>query len=424
MSSRTFIRHLRMPEAAAGRVPALRRRADLEDLGPANRARALCRGAAVLHRDLLRVFDLARRFALYAIATGQRAPPYASPQRTLALSAGCATPKEPQNPVLADGVRGEEGKGWDFFLAPSKHASPVPKRPGNRMRAELLSIGTELLLGEIVDTNAAYLAGRLALLGIDCLHMQTVGDNLGRAKQAFERALARSDLVVATGGLGPTEDDLTREAIAAALGETPSVDPALEAELVAWFSGRGLVMPERNRKQAWLIPSARALPNPNGTAPGWDVKRDGKRIVAMPGVPREMTPMWESVEPSLTGGGALRWRTLKLLGIGESAVEEKLAELVHSTSPTVATYAKNDGVHVRVADKASAPEEADRHVAEMERAIRARLGEYVWGTDDETLPSVIGRRLEARKWRLAVAESLSAGGIPPAPAAAPRPAPR
>jgi nicotinamide-nucleotide amidase len=170
-------------------------------------------------------------------------------------------------------------------------------------------------------------------------------------------------------------------------------------------------MPKRNRKQAWLIPSARALPNPNGTAPGWDVQKDGRRIVAMPGVPREMMPMWESVEPSLTRGGALRWRTLKLLGIGESAVEEKLAELVRSTSPTVATYAKNDGVHVRVADKASAPDEADRHVAEMEQEIRARLGEYVWGTDDETLPSVIGGRLEARKWRLAVAESLSGGDI-------------
>ncbi len=279
------------------------------------------------------------------------------------------------------------------------------------MKAELLSIGTELLLGQIVDTNANYLAGRLALLGIDCLHMQTVGDNLSRAKQAFERALSRSDLVVATGGLGPTEDDLTREAIAAALGETPMVDPALESDLVAWFSGRGMVMPDRNRKQAWLIPSARALPNPNGTAPGWDVQRDGKRIIAMPGVPREMTPMWESVELSLTRGGALRWRTLKLLGIGESAVEERLAELVRSTSPTVATYAKNDGVHVRVADKASTPEEADVRVAEMERTIRARLGEYVWGTDDDTLPQVIGRGLQARNWRLAVAESLSAGDI-------------
>ena len=287
------------------------------------------------------------------------------------------------------------------------------------MKAELLSIGTELLLGQIVDTNANYLAGRLALLGIDCLHMQTVGDNLGRAKQAFERALSRSDLVVATGGLGPTEDDLTREAIAAALGETPSVDSALEADLVAWFSGRGIVMPDRNRKQAWLIPSARALPNPNGTAPGWDVQKDGKRIIAMPGVPREMTPMWESVEPSLVRGGALRWRTLKLLGIGESAVEEKLAELVRSTSPTVATYAKNDGVHVRVADKASTPAEADGRVAEMEQTIRARLGEYVWGTDDETLPGVIGRGLEARNWRLAVAESLSAGDIARALAEAP-----
>jgi nicotinamide-nucleotide amidase len=279
------------------------------------------------------------------------------------------------------------------------------------MKAELLSIGTELLLGQIVDTNANYLAGRLALLGIDCLHMQTVGDNLARAREAFERALSRSDLVVATGGLGPTEDDLTREAIAAALGETTTVDPVLEADLGAWFSGRGIVMPERNRKQAWLIPSARALPNPNGTAPGWDVQKKGKRIIAMPGVPREMTPMWESVEASLNRGGALRWRTLKLLGIGESAVEEQLAELVRSTSPTVATYAKNDGVHVRIADKAPTPEEANEHVAEMEQRIRARLGEYVWGTDDETLPDVIGRGLVARKWRLAVAESLSAGDL-------------
>ena len=280
------------------------------------------------------------------------------------------------------------------------------------MNAEVLSIGTELLLGQIVDTNAAYLAGRLAMHGIDCRHMQTVGDNLARAKQAFELALSRNDLVVATGGLGPTEDDLTREAIAAALGETPAVDPRLEAELREWFAGRGLRMPERNRKQAWLIPSARPLPNPNGTAPGWDVHKGGKRIVAMPGVPREMTPMWEGhVEPTLVSGGVLRLRTLKLLGIGESAVEEKLDELVRSTSPTVATYAKNDGVHVRIADKAGAASAADANVARVEREIRARLGEYVWGTDDETLGSVIGGALTKRGWRLALGESLSAGDI-------------
>jgi nicotinamide-nucleotide amidase len=132
-----------------------------------------------------------------------------------------------------------------------------------------------------------------------------------------------------------------------------------------------------------------------------------------------MTPMWESVEPSLARGGALRWRTLKLLGIGESAVEEKLAELVRSTSPTVATYAKNDGVHVRIADKAATAEEADRRVAGMEQTIRGRLGEYVWGTDDETLPGIIGRGLEAKRWRLAVAESLSGGDIARALAEAP-----
>lgn len=279
------------------------------------------------------------------------------------------------------------------------------------MKAELLSIGTELLLGQIVDTNANYLAGRLALLGIDCLHMQTVGDNLGRATQAFERALSRSDLVVATGGLGPTEDDLTREAIAAALGETPAVDAALETDLQAWFAGRGLPMPDRNRKQAWLIPSAHALANPNGTAPGWDVRKDGKRIVAMPGVPREMVPMWESVEPSLVRGGALRWRTLKLLGIGESAVEEKLDELVRSTSPTVATYAKNDGVHVRIADKAPTADAADAAVARMEEEVRARLGEYVWGVDADTFPDVIGRGLLKHRWRVALAESLSSGDL-------------
>lgn len=280
------------------------------------------------------------------------------------------------------------------------------------LRAELLSIGTELLLGQIVDTNSAYLAGRLAGLGIDLLHMSTVGDNLGRATDTVRRAVGRSDLVVCTGGLGPTEDDLTREAIAAALDETPVVDPALEAELRAWFAGRGAPMPDRNRKQAWLIPSARALPNPLGTAPGWDVRRDGKRIIAMPGVPREMMRMWElEVEPSLGLGSALRWRTLKLLGIGESSVEEALDELVRSTAPTVATYAKNDGVHVRITDKGTDLAAVSDRIERMDRTIRERIGQHVWGTDDDTLGSVVGRALMARGWRLAVAEAITGGEI-------------
>ncbi|HVR88194.1 MAG TPA: CinA family nicotinamide mononucleotide deamidase-related protein [Candidatus Limnocylindria bacterium] len=285
------------------------------------------------------------------------------------------------------------------------------------MRAELLSIGTELLLGQIVDTNSAYLAGRLATLGIDLLHMSTVGDNLVRATQTVRQAVARSDLVVCTGGLGPTEDDLTREAIAAAFGETPAIDPSLEAELRDWFAGRGAPMPERNQKQAWLIPSARALPNPLGTAPGWDVRREGTRIVAMPGVPREMTRMWEvEVEPTLIAGAVLRSRTLKLLGIGESSVEQDLDELVRSTGPTVATYAKNDGVHVRITDKVSAADAGataalDARIAQMERTIRERIGEHIWGVDDDTLGTVIGRGLTARGWRLAIAESLTGGDV-------------
>jgi nicotinamide-nucleotide amidase len=282
------------------------------------------------------------------------------------------------------------------------------------LRAEILSIGTELLLGQIVDTNAHYLAQRLADLGIDLLFISTVGDNLARCTQTIERALSRSELVITTGGLGPTEDDLTREAIAAALGETPQVDPQLEGELRTWFSGRGQTMPERNRKQAWLIPSARAIPNPNGTAPGWDTRNGGKRIVSMPGVPREMTYMWEHhIEPTLRQGAdaVLRSRTLKLLGIGESQAEETLGELVRSTAPTVVTKAKDDGLHVRITDKDADPATMDARIAAMEARIRERLGKYVWGTDADTLPGVIGHGLAARGWRLATAESLSAGDL-------------
>ena len=280
------------------------------------------------------------------------------------------------------------------------------------MRAELLSIGTELLLGHIVDTNAAYLAARLADLGIACYWISTVGDNHARATEVVRRALDRSDLVVCTGGLGPTEDDLTREAIAAALDETPAVDPALDRELREWFGRRGVTMPERNSKQAWLIPSARALPNPLGTAPGWLVRKDGRILVAMPGVPREMTRMWESeVEPALLAQAPIRSRTLKLLGIGESSVEEALGDLVRSTSPTVATYAKADGVHVRVTDRDPDAAARDARIASVESEIRSRLGAHVWGADADTLASVIGSELRGRRWRVATAEAITGGEV-------------
>jgi nicotinamide-nucleotide amidase len=283
------------------------------------------------------------------------------------------------------------------------------------MRAEILSIGTELLLGHITDTNATYLAQQLAEMGIDLYFVSQVGDNLQRLTETLARALSRADIVITTGGLGPTEDDLTHEAICAALGETPHVDPTLEAELRAFFAERGIIMPERNVKQAWLIPSATPLPNPRGTAPGWWVERDGKIIISMPGVPSEMTRMWErEAAPRLRPytGGLLFTRILRVAGLGESTVEERLGELIHSENPTVATYAKQDAVNVRITAKAATEAEAQTLVNTMDAQARAALGDRnVFGVDNDTLPSVVLHALEQQGETLALMESCTGGLI-------------
>jgi nicotinamide-nucleotide amidase len=280
------------------------------------------------------------------------------------------------------------------------------------MRAEILSCGTELLLGHITDTNATYLAQSLAALGIDLYFVSQVGDNQGRIVETLQRAWERSDLVIMTGGLGPTEDDLARESISALLGETMRVDPVLEAELRGLFATRNAVMPERNIKQATLIPSAQAIPNPLGTAPGWWVEKDGHIIVAMPGVPREMYRMWEQEAiPRLSSytGGLIFTRILRVWGLGESAVEERLDGLIHSDNPTLATYAKSDAIDVRITAKAETREIAEREVAEMENRAREVLRHHVFGIDKDTLQSVIGKYLTGRRQTLAVMESLTGG---------------
>lgn len=280
------------------------------------------------------------------------------------------------------------------------------------MRAEILSIGTELLLGHITDTNAAYLAQQLSMLGIDLYYISTVGDNLDRLAATLRRARDRSDLVIMTGGLGPTEDDLSREALATVLGEEPHVDPTLEAELRAFFTGRGVTMPERNLKQAWLIPSATALPNPVGTAPGWWVERDGRICVAMPGVPHEMTRMWEiEVVPRLRPltGAVLFTRILRVAGLGESTVEERIAALLPETNPTIATYAKRDAVDVRITAKAESEDEARALVAAMELRAREVLGMHVFGVDGETPQSAALMLLAERGLSLATMESCTGG---------------
>jgi nicotinamide-nucleotide amidase len=281
------------------------------------------------------------------------------------------------------------------------------------VKAEILSIGTEILLGEIVDTNAAYIASRLPALGIDLYFKAVVGDNLERLTETIGRARERSDVVICTGGLGPTEDDLTREAICAVLGEEPRVDTALEANLRAFFERRGYAMPERNVKQCWLIPSARALPNPRGTAPGWWVERDGKIIVAMPGPPTEMTRMWEEeVAPELrrrSDGGVLVARTLKTAGIGEGTVDEMLSPLLKSQNPSIGIYARADGVHLRIAAKAREEREAWGLIRPVEEEARRILGPAVWGADDDTFESVAGDMMRERGVTLATMESCTGG---------------
>jgi nicotinamide-nucleotide amidase len=281
------------------------------------------------------------------------------------------------------------------------------------MRAEIISIGTEILLGEILDTNAQHIAARLPALGIDLYWMTQVGDNLDRLSEAIRRAWERSDLILATGGLGPTEDDLTREAIAAVLDEPLSVDGELEAQLRALFASRGIVMPERNVKQATLIPSARAIANPHGTAPGWWVEREGRILVAMPGPPVEMERMWENeVAPrlaKLATGGVIVSRTLKTVGIGEGGLDEMVSPLLRSTNPSVAVYAKADGVHLRITAKVLSREEAQHLIAPLEEQARGILGNAIWGVDDDTLEAVVGAMLQERGLSVATMESCTGG---------------
>ncbi|MQC17480.1 MAG: competence/damage-inducible protein A [Chloroflexi bacterium] len=282
------------------------------------------------------------------------------------------------------------------------------------MRAEVVSIGTEILLGEITDTNAAFIASRLPQYGFDLLYVSQVGDNPQRLHEVVQRAWERSDLVFTTGGLGPTEDDITRETIAGILGETLTVDPEQEAILRERMERGGRKMPERNMKQAMVIPSARPLANPRGTAPGWWVERDGKIVVMMPGPPAEMTRMWEhEVHPELErrSDSILVSRTLKTTGLGESTVDEMLSPLLSGTNPSIGVYHRADGVHARIAAKAKTFEEAHRLIEPVEVEARKILGVYVWGIDDETLAASVGHMMREQGLTIGLMESATGGLI-------------
>ena len=283
------------------------------------------------------------------------------------------------------------------------------------MKAEIISIGTELLLGEIQDTNASYIASRLPALGIDLYYVHVVGDNIDRLTEVYQRASARADLVICTGGLGPTEDDVTRDAIAALFKEKIEPEPALERELRTYFAGRGITMPQNNLRQATLIPSAQAIPNKRGSAPGWWVEKNGKIIASMPGVPPEMFLMWEEqVAPRLlerADGSVIVSRLLKTNGVGEGQVDEMLSPLLGSTNPTIGVYAKIDGVHLRMSAKAAHPDEANALLDAMEPKVRAILGDIIWGEDEDTPGQVAGVILKERGLSVATIESITGGMV-------------
>ena len=282
------------------------------------------------------------------------------------------------------------------------------------VRAEIISIGTELLLGEITDTNASFLASQLPLLGIDLYWISQVGDNRTRMLEVLRRAWERSELILTTGGLGPTDDDLTREVIAEMMGEKLEVSPPLESELRERFARWGMAMPLSNLKQANLIPSAKAVPNEQGTAPGWWVERDGRVIIAMPGPHHELQGIWrKEVLPRLQAGAesVIVRRTFKTLGLSEAGLGEMVSSLMASANPTLGVYAKVDGIQLRLAAKARSREQAGKMIAEAEAKVRGILGDYIWGTDDDTLETTTGRLLIEKGRNLALMEDYSGGWL-------------
>jgi len=290
-------------------------------------------------------------------------------------------------------------------------------KPRRLRTAEILAVGAELTVGETRDTNSGEIARSLTEAGVAINRIDVLPDRLRVVAGTFRAALRRADLVISTGGLGPTPDDLTREAIALVAGETPSVDPELEAWLRELWSRRDLPFPEINRKQAWLIPSAAALANPNGTAPGWWVDRpDGRVVVLLPGPPREMRPMWTGlVLPRLVERGLGRGlisRTLRLTGIGESQVADLIGEAtLRRTNPEIATYARAEAIDVRISATARRGRSAEELLDEAESLVLERLGEYLWARGSTTWTEAIGSELSRLGWSLAITEDGTDGSL-------------
>lgn len=281
------------------------------------------------------------------------------------------------------------------------------------MKAEIIAIGTELLLGQIVDTNSAYIAQQLASIGLDLHFKSTVGDNLERIKSTLKLALSRADYIITTGGIGPTQDDLTREAVAEVLDRPLVFQPHLYQQIADFFQRAGRPMSPNNKKQAYIPAGSIPIENPVGTAPGFIAEKNGQTIIVLPGVPHEMRHFLDhSVLPYLRKKLGIPEiivsRVLKLFGIGESMVDESIKDLMSAgVNPTIGLLAHTQigEIHIRLTAKASSAAQAQNLIALIEAQIKERLADYIFGVDEEKYEEVLFRLLKEKKKTLAVAET-------------------
>jgi nicotinamide-nucleotide amidase len=285
------------------------------------------------------------------------------------------------------------------------------------INAEIVAIGSELLLGQIVDTNSAWMAQRLAEIGVNLFYKTIVGDNAGRMREIISRALQRSNVVITSGGIGPTEDDLTREIVAEVTGRELVLDPSLLQQIEERFRKRGFIMTKNNEKQAYIPAGAIPVENPNGTAPSFIVEDPQGVIISLPGVPFEMKWLFENrVIPYLRGKFDLQEmivsRVLKIAEIGESSVDDRIGHLIRtSTNPTVGVLAHPGQVDVRISVKTASVEKAYELIAPVEQEVREAFSHHVFAIDNETMEAVVGRLLKARGASIAVIEDLTGGMI-------------
>ncbi|PKB83287.1 MAG: hypothetical protein BZY88_02230 [SAR202 cluster bacterium Io17-Chloro-G9] len=285
------------------------------------------------------------------------------------------------------------------------------------MNAEIVAIGSELLLGQIVDTNSAWMAERLAAQGVNLFYKTVVGDNPNRMLEVISHAMERSDLVITSGGLGPTQDDLTREVVAQAAGRDLVLDPDLLEQIEQRFRRRGFIMTENNNRQAYIPAGSTPVENPNGSAPSFIVEDPRAVVYCLPGVPFEMKWLFDNrlipyVRQRFNLSEAIYSRILKVADIGESAVDDRVGHLIAGgTNPMVGVLAYPGQVDVRITAKAGSREEADGLIAPVEREARELLGDHVFATDEETMQDVVGGLLRSRGLTVACYEGLTGGSV-------------